>query len=366
MRQISWLRDLGFNQVVTIGKGNKPPGVDRHYRIPEMNLPARLVGYLMRSHPSRFEYFFGRYLQKVEPGELNGLDLLVVNEVEYLSWPALRVDDVSAVPTFLDIHEDHLDSRARTRFESFLFTSFWKYEWIQTHKFVDSRRGGLAIATVGKSLAERYSKDLGATVQVILNAPPFEEFTTPAPTAGLIKMVHHGFGTRARGIEEAILSLRHLPQNYTLDLIIFSSAIFRLRIKLLAAMLGVFSRVRILAPVAHSELVKTLSAYDVAVILLPPVTQGNLFSMPNKFFESVHAGLAIAIGPNPDMRGLVQENDMGIVISDWSGRELARKLALTSQERIGQLKSGARHAAAKLSEQNSKERFLQMLRDIVG
>ena len=53
--------------------------------------------------------------------------------------------------------------------------------------------------------------------------------------------------------------------------------------------------------VAPEEIVPTIAEYDIGFNFIAPTNYNYLVCLPNKFFESINAGLAILTGPSPAM-----------------------------------------------------------------
>jgi hypothetical protein len=108
------------------------------------------------------------------------------------------------------------------------------------------------------------------------------------------------------------------------------------------------SNVRILPPVPYDQLIPSTNLYDVGVFLCPPTTFNLRHALPNKLFEFIQARLAVAIGPSPDMRAVVERYECGTVASDFEPRSLADNLNRLSVDSIRNMKAWAHDAAAGL------------------
>ena len=357
IRQIRWLKELGFQNIVTVGFGGRPTGAESHFVVPVLPLWQRYLGYFLRASTVRFHYFFGRFLDKIPKSVFENIDLLVVNEIEYLNWDEFRNGLLKNQPTYLDLHEDHVNHADRGPLERFAFRKYWKWQMEQCIHFVSQRRGRIAITSVERVIADSYSRLFGETIDLIYNAPDNNGLQPTQVDPTSIKLVHHGMGTKGRGIEPTLKALSLLDSRFSLDLILFTSALYKLKIQLLAALLGVKDRVRILPGVPLVDLPKTLNKYDISVILLSAVTPGHFNSLPNKLFESIHAKLAVVTGPNPSMKRIVEEYRIGLALNSWTPAELAHSIREMSIEQIYEFKLSTLDAAPSLSSESSREVF---------
>lgn len=351
---------------MTIGYGGKPAGVESHYVVPILSSWRRYLGYLIRVSPTRFQYFFGRFLEKIPKSVFEKIDLLVVNEIEYLHWEEFSHGLLKDQPVYLDLHEDHANHADRGPLERFAFRKYWVWQLDQCVKFVRQRRGRISITCVEEVIADSYSRLFGEPVDLIYNAPDKNQLEPTEVDPSSIKLVHHGMGTKGRGIEQTIRALSILDSKYSLDLILFTTTLYKLKIQLLAFLFGVQDRMRVLPGVPLVNLPKTLNQYDISVILLSAVTPGHLNALPNKLFESIHAKLAVVTGPNPSMKRIVEGHQIGLALESWSPEELATSIGCMSALQIKQYKFGAKLASEKLSSSKSHKVFESIISGLIS
>jgi len=364
LRQIRWLREAGFSQVNVIGSGAAPENCDVFYELSPKSSLRRYLGYVIRSGPKRFNYFFGRRLDQIE-NTLEWPDLLVVNEPEFLAWTWLYQDAIADKPTYLDLHEDHL-SRAHTGLlQKLAFERYWSWQTDILGKFVKTRSGGLAVTSVEAIIAEAYSEHFGVNVDVLMNAPDFSILNPSPVTPEKFKLVHHGIGTKHRGIETSLKAMRQLPENYYLTLVLIQSWHFKLKLKCLAIFWGVSDRVDIRAGLPLKNLVDWLSGQDIAIVLQSSATANHLNSLPNKLFESIHARLAVVCAPNPAIRRIVEGYNLGLASRSWKADDLAATLLTLDSSAVTKYKSNANLAARELSASVGQELFNRKIQGLM-
>jgi glycosyltransferase involved in cell wall biosynthesis len=78
-------------------------------------------------------------------------------------------------------------------------------------------------------------------------------------------------------------------------------------------------------PAVHpDELLAWTASADVALVPLPPVSENQRASTPNKFWEAIAAGTPLVIGPGLDvMAELVETHDLGVVAASLAPDDLA-------------------------------------------
>jgi glycosyltransferase involved in cell wall biosynthesis len=369
LRQVNWLREYGFSEIVTVGCG---PGIEeayRHYKISILKPLKRYVGYMIRNPKKRFDYFYGNQLAVVSVSEIDSADLLVVNEVEYIPWILQVSREIDLPPIYIDLHEDHVSTAYKGVLEMLAFKSYWKWQNSHLKHFVNrlkEKEARFIVSTVEEKIAQLYASLLQTNVEIILNAPAPNLLRPSTVDPNQIKLVHHGFGTRGRGIETAIFALRKLDKRFTLDLILFTTPFFRIKLLALRYLLGLRSRVRISPALPLEQLIPELNKFDLALIILSGRIPGHLNALPNKFFESLHAKLAIVSGPNPTMSKWISDGGFGVVTPDWSTKGLTQSLEKLTTMQIEGMKKNSVEASAKYSSLRSHSDFMSILKRLLS
>lgn len=148
------------------------------------------------------------------------------------------------------------------------------------------------------------------------------------PDAGFLLMYHGGVSAR-RGIEYGIRALASLPNDVGMIIMGQESeegAIDRLRI--LAEAEGVANRVLFHSAVSTADLGTYIGASDVELVLqssqIEEVRCVNiLYSLPNKFFESIQACVPLICCDMPEMKKLVKQYDIGCVVQENNAKMVA-------------------------------------------
>ena len=94
----------------------------------------------------------------------------------------------------------------------------------------------------------------------------------------------------------------------------------------LAQTLNVQGRLHILDPVPPDSIVPYIRTADLSVIPTQDASLSYRYSMPNKLFESVFAGLPVVVSDLPDMRRFVERTGTGIVMKQADPKDIARAL----------------------------------------
>lgn len=89
---------------------------------------------------------------------------------------------------------------------------------------------------------------------------------------------------------------------------------------------GLAGRVMITGPAAQSELVEFTAGADVGVIPYRPVGLNNYYTTPNKLFDYIAAGIAVAGSSLPELKRFVEEPRIGVMFDPDDPRDIARAI----------------------------------------
>lgn len=323
LKEINWLTEEGWT-VDTLGLGEILASNGRHFPIGLPGALTRYFSYLFLSNERRFSHLVGSRIPQNLSGSLSDYDLLIVHDLTLLPWVNLRnvIASTDGPSIWIDLHENHVDSLSRNFLEKVAFESYRKWELSFLEEIARTRATRIVFSSVSPWISERFQELLGQKVITLRNAPKLQDLP-PSPTSQeRISLVHHGVGTTHRGIEQAIRALKQLPERFTLHLMLVASWGYMAKLRMIAAANGVSNRVEFMKPVPTVDISKTINQFDVALVVNPPITVSELRALPNKFFESIQASLALVVGPNPEMGEFVNKHGNGFVLKDWSTESL--------------------------------------------
>lgn len=250
-------------------------------------------------------------------------------------------------------------------------SNFLKYRVFQKYSIWICRKYlkyGDYFTTVCKPISRLYEKQIGIKSEVIYNIPSAMKTQKICDLSSDRRFVHHGVGTPERGAHKLVEFARYLPEGQSLTLILVtptvSSKIYvgELQRKVKAENLPVFFE----RPVASLQITKKLSEYDVFVYLLEDSTINHRLAMPNKFFEAIHAGLPVAIGPSEAMAEVVNEFAIGVVADTFDPKDLANKVSNISLDEWKDMRENLSKCSEKYSFVANKEAFLSYLKPVLG
>ena len=208
-----------------------------------------------------------------------------------------------------------------------------------------------SVSTVGPRLAEAIQAHYGLNRKpaVVRNIPDSIVLPERAKMSWPLRILYHGQVLPDRGLEALIDSVPHWREPHQLTIRGDGSASYLKRLKHQAAASNGAVSVTF-EPAVKPDKVMSIAAAtaDVGVHFTPLGTAQRHFSLPNKLFEYIGAGLAVAVSPGVDLKRIVEGHGVGVVSPDASAAAIAETINGLTREGVAAFKAQARVAAKTL------------------
>lgn len=186
------------------------------------------------------------------------------------------------------------------------------------------RASVLSIA-VNDSIADRMEADLRVKRPlVIFNMSALDPVAQIQPAKAPIEVLYHGGVEPGRGVDLLVRAIAMMRSPVRLTVRGSGSGLPAVR--QLVEVLGLDAVVQLEDPVPPAEIVRAAARCHVGVIPLERVP-AHEYSLPNKLFESMAAGLAIVTSDLPEVARIVTTGELGIVVPFTSRGEHPARLA---------------------------------------
>lgn len=189
--------------------------------------------------------------------------------------------------------------------------------------------------TVNESIQNLYKTLYGVNLKVVKNVPLFEAQNT------FTKINYHiepfilnmqGAGiNKDRGYEEAIEAMQYLPNNFILQIIGDGTVLNDL--KKLTAKLHLQSRVFFIPKVIPSVLKEYTKKAHLGLSLDKGVCPNGLYSLPNKLFNYIHAGVPVLASNLPEVKKIIEQYNVGVCINEVNAQTIAMDIIALFQDK---------------------------------
>lgn len=226
------------------------------------------------------------------------------------------------------------------------------------------------VITVNDSIAAAYKERYGNEVQVVRNIPVPRELP-PAPSREALDLpvdnhilVMQGAGINVqRGAEEAVLAMKELPDG--LLLIIGGGDAWPV-LQQLVMEHGLQGQVRLLGKMPYARMMDYTRNADLGLTLDKDTNLNYRFSLPNKLFDYLHAGIPVLATDLPEVVAIVRGHDCGLVIdrADPSLIAAAVKELFVRPDRYAALRRNAKFAARELDGEKEAAKLRTILQGL--
>lgn len=284
---------------------------------------------------------------------LSKYDLLVADDLDTL-LPNYLVSKIRKIPLVYDSHE-YFTGVPEIQNRPFVK---WVWKTIERSVFPHLRN----IMTVSDSIAEKYSEEYGIRPVTVRNcAESSEEIRSYTHEElgihqGHLLVVLQGTGINCdRGAEELIEALG-MTDGVTLFVIGSGDMLPLLKLKVNA--LNILEKVKFIPTLPWNEMMRYTKSADAGLSLDKDTNLNYRFSLSNKLFDYISAGIPVIAGNLKEVKKIIKENECGIIIPDISPIEISKAIIRLRDDRLllNKLKQNAVKASEELSwEKESKQ-----------
>ena len=223
------------------------------------------------------------------------------------------------------------------------------------------------IITVNGSIANAYRERYGKALHVVRNIPMRRELG-PLPSRAALDLpddmfilLMQGAGINVeRGAEEAVLAMKELPG--CLLLIIGGGDAWPVLQRMVKEH-ALEDRVRLLGKMPYERMMDFTRNADLGLTLDKDSNLNYRFSLPNKLFDYLHAGIPVLATDLPEVAALVRQYDAGIVIPAPDPARIAAevKAVMADARHLAHLRANATFAARELDGEQEMNKLLAVL-----
>jgi glycosyltransferase involved in cell wall biosynthesis len=185
------------------------------------------------------------------------------------------------------------------------------------------------VYAVNLSIADLYHSEYGNSISVIRNVPVTKSSVQPKSRAALgipeknKIILYQGAVNVDRGLEEAILAMKHLKTVATL-LIIGTGDIIE-KLKQLVNGESLNDRVMLTGQIPLEDLHPYTLMADLGLSIEKDVSINYHYCLPNKFLDYIQARVPVLVSPMPEMKAIIEKYRIGEFIESHDPLYLAEK-----------------------------------------
>ncbi len=215
--------------------------------------------------------------------------------------------------------------------------------------------------TVSPVLAELFSKKYGKKFEIILNAPLHFSSVTGHRSAAIL--LYQGALNEGRGLEYLIEAMKNVDARLKLA----GEGDLSGKLRALSRSFNVESKVEFLGFVRPDDLKKITSEATIGINLLENIGQSYYYSLSNKFFDYIHAGVPQVCMDFPEYRKINKRFNVALLVKECSVPEIitAIERLLSERDLYSQLRKNCEVCAHALNWQNEEEKLLTLYHELL-
>ena len=245
-------------------------------------------------------------------------DVLWANDLDTL-LPNYLISKIKKIKLIYDSHE---------YFTMSVYKISSRRIWERLEKFIFPQLKN--VITVNNSIKNVYEKKYAVPVSVIRNVP-YRKFKSSEKTSPLFFdnkkiLIMQGIGLNEnRGAEEAVLMIQYLPDDFNLYFI-GRGTILR-KLKQMTKELNLDKKVTFIDVLPYDEMMEyTKQSYLGLIFERTDFNEEHLFSLPNKFFDYMKAGIPVLSSKAIEIKAIVDQYNVGDFIEDFNPKNIAEKI----------------------------------------
>jgi glycosyltransferase involved in cell wall biosynthesis len=279
----------------------------------------------------------------------NRYDLLVSNDLDTL-LPNFIVSKLKRIPLVYDSHEYF------TGVPELTDRPFVRSVWTAIERIILPRLK--YVLTVTEPIALLYEKMYGVKPLVVRNCSknsdhilPFSRTELNVPVDDMIIILQGGGINIEKGAEELIDAV-NMAEKVSLLIVGGGDIIGELKVRV--KKLALEQKIRFVQKVPWDILMRYTKAADIGMCLEKDTNLNYRFSLANKLFDYISAGLSVIASDLPEVTKIVSGNNCGIIISSVTPDEILRAIQLLDKNRdlLNVLKQNSKEASGVLNWDN--------------
>jgi len=225
--------------------------------------------------------------------------------------------------------------------------------------------------TVSESIADLYRREYGVNPVVIRNMAPQVSHLVPHDRSRLgagdneLLVVFQGSGiNEERGAEELVTAISMIER---IRLVIIGSGDIIESLRLRAKHGSAGERILFVPRMPWNEMMRYTLSCDAGLSLDRDTCVNQRYSLPNKLFDYLAAGIPAVVSPLPEVSAIIERYGCGVVLDSVTPGAIALTLEKLRDDRIflASLKSKAAVASGELNWEKEKVKEQEFLRSVI-
>ena len=227
------------------------------------------------------------------------------------------------------------------------------------------------VYTVNESIADLYRKEYGIDPAIVRNLPFRQHLSERIKSRAELNLpldkkllLFQGAGINIqRGAEEILEAMQYLEDCI---LVFIGSGDVIHALKKESISLNLSQKVFFFPKMPLSELRQYTVLADMGLSLDKDTNINYRFSLPNKLFDYIQAGVPVLASNLPEIKKVIEKYKIGMLLGSHDPKQIAEVVRdfFNNQERLASWKENLKFAAQELCWENEEEQLLKIFKDV--
>jgi glycogen synthase len=228
-------------------------------------------------------------------------------------------------------------------------------------------RRAASVTTVGEIIAQATQErfNLARLPIVVRSCPAYYETSPNLASQSPLKILYHGAFFADRGLEQIILAMKEIGDAH---LYLRGFGEWEVILRRLVDDEQLNDHVTFLAPVPMAELVQSAVGFHIGIGTWRGDSLNTRYCLPNKVFEYMMAGMALAVSDLPEVGQLTRQYQVGVVFDPLDSSDIARAIndLVTDPDRTRRMRQNALIAARDVfNYEREGEKLLRIVQSLI-
>lgn len=348
-RTCTTLHEMGFD-VLLIGRKKRDslPLLMREYQTHRINLVFE-KGFLFYAEYNIRLYFYLLF---------HSADVLFSNDLDTL-LPNFIIHKIKRIPIIFDSHEYFTET------PELINRPTVKKVWKNIERFILPRMSEMI--TINASIAQMFENEYGINVSVVRNIPmkiketkKFTKKELGLPENGKLILIQGSGLNVDRGLEELVDAMNYIDNAI---LIIVGNGDVIPIIKQNVANTFLEDKVNFIPKQSFERLHQYTLHADLGLSFDKDTNLNYRYSLPNKIFDYIHAGVPILCSPLVEVKNIVEKYEVGECIDNHDPKHIAECInsMLENEAELKRYKANTKVASSELNWENEKLNLIKIL-----
>jgi glycosyltransferase involved in cell wall biosynthesis len=176
-------------------------------------------------------------------------------------------------------------------------------------------------------------------------------------------LIYQGVLRPGQGIERALHALKSIPDA---GILFVGEGPYRARVEAIATQLNIKDKVKFAGMIQPEQLPSFTAAADAGLLLMESTALNNYLALPQKLFQYIMAGTPPIVSDLPELKRIVEADDLGLVLKNGSSSEDSRAISDFLQKELAKSARNCHKVISQYCWEVEGKKLMDIYRSLAG